>query len=346
MDETQDRLDVAIVGMAGIFPGAKNVREFWQLLRNGVEAVTFFTDEELIEAGVDPALVKDPNYVKSRAIIEDEDKFDAGFFDLPPREVEMMDPQHRLFLQTAWHALEDAGYDPDRYDGLIGLFGGVSMNTYLFSFLTSGRGRITSAEGYQLSIGNDKDFLTTRVSYKLNLKGPSVAVQTACSTSLVAVHLAYQSLLDYTCDMALAGGVSITIPQKQGYYYQEGMILSKDGHCRAFDHRASGTISGTISGVQVTLYSDTHSGQWLMWDAWNYDQVNPQTTLDDGYYSFYTPPGTYRVMAEKNGYPTFTSPNLAVVDKPVRHNVPLGYRWVYLMRVNLRESRARRHLRC
>ncbi len=251
MDETQDRLDVAIVGMAGIFPGAKNVREFWQLLRNGVEAVTFFTDEELIEAGVDPALVKDPNYVKSRAIIEDEDKFDAGFFDLPPREVEMMDPQHRLFLQTAWHALEDAGYDPDHYDGLIGLFGGVSMNTYLFSFLTSGRGRITSAEGYQLSIGNDKDFLTTRVSYKLNLKGPSVAVQTACSTSLVAVHLAYQSLLDYTCDMALAGGVSITIPQKQGYYYQEGMILSKDGHCRAFDHRASGTISGNGVGIVV-----------------------------------------------------------------------------------------------
>ncbi len=251
MEETQDRLDVAIVGMAGVFPGARNVREFWKLLRNGVEAVTFFTEEELIEAGVDPTLVRDPNYVKARAIIEDEDKFDAGFFDLPPREVEMMDPQHRLFLQTAWHALEDAGYDPDRYDGLIGLFGGVSMNTYLFSFLTSGRGRITSAEGYQLSIGNDKDFLTTRVSYKLNLKGPSVAVQTACSTSLVAVHLAYQSLLDYTCDMALAGGVSITIPQKQGYYYQEGMILSKDGHCRAFDHRASGTISGNGVGIVV-----------------------------------------------------------------------------------------------
>ncbi len=249
MSDTNEGLDIAIIGLAGRFPGAENIEEFWELLKNGVEAVTFFTDEELIEAGVDPALVKDPNYVKSRAIIKDEDKFDARFFDFFPREVEMMDPQHRLFLETAWTALENAGYHADNYDGLIGLFGGVSLNTYLYSYLMSQKGFISSAEGYQLSIGNDKDFLTTRVSYKLNLTGPSVDVQTACSTSLVAVHLACQNLLNYNCDMALAGGVSITIPQKQGYYYQEGMILSKDGHCRAFDHKASGTISGSGVGM-------------------------------------------------------------------------------------------------
>ncbi|HHJ52520.1 MAG TPA: acyltransferase domain-containing protein, partial [Caldithrix abyssi] len=251
MSDANEGLDIAIIGMAGRFPGAENIEQFWELLKNGVEAVTFFTDEELIEAGVDPKLVKDPNYIKSRAIIKDEDKFDARFFDFFPREVEMMDPQHRLFLEAAWNALEDAGYNPDTYDGLVGLFGGVSLNTYLYSYLMSQKGFISSAEGYQLSIGNDKDFLTTRVSYKLNLTGPSVDVQTACSTSLVAVHLACQNLLNYSCDMALAGGVSITIPQKQGYYYQEGMILSKDGHCRAFDHRASGTISG--SGVGMVL---------------------------------------------------------------------------------------------
>ena len=251
MTESNEGLDIAIVGMAGRFPGANNVDAFWDLLKSGVEAVTFFTDEELAESGVDPNLIRDPNYVKSRAIIEDEDLFDARFFDFFPREAEMMDPQHRLFLETAWLALENAGYHADHFDGLIGLFGGVSLNTYLYSFLMSQSGMISSAEGYQLSIGNDKDFLTTRVSYKMNLTGPSVDVQTACSTSLVAIHLACQNLLNYNCDMAMAGGVSVTIPQKQGYYYQEGMILSKDGHCRAFDHKASGTISGSGVGMVV-----------------------------------------------------------------------------------------------
>ncbi len=251
MSDRNDGLDIAVIGMAGKFPGADNIEAFWQLLKNGVEAVTFFSEEELLQAGLDPQLVKDPNYVKARAIIKDEDKFDAQFFDFFPREVEMMDPQHRLFLETAFHALEEAGYDPDRYEGLIGLFGGVSLNTYLYAYLMAQKGFISSAEGYQLSIGNDKDFLTTRVSYKLNLTGPSVDVQTACSTSLVAIHLACQNLLNYNCDMALAGGVSVTIPQKQGYYYQEGMILSKDGHCRAFDHKASGTVSGSGVGMVV-----------------------------------------------------------------------------------------------
>ncbi len=251
MSDNHDDLYIAIVGMAGKFPGAADIKAFWELLKNSEEAITFFSDEALQEAGVDPALIRDPNYIKSRCIIEDEDKFDAYFFDISPREAEVLDPQQRLFLETCWHALEDAGYDANRFDGLIGLFGGVSLNTYLYSYIMSQKGFISSAEGYQLSIGNDKDFLTTRVSYKMNLKGPSVDVQTACSTSLVAVHMACQNLLNYTCDMALAGGVSITIPQKQGYYYQEGMILSKDGHCRAFDEKASGTISGSGSGIVV-----------------------------------------------------------------------------------------------
>lgn len=244
-------MEVAIIGMAGKFPGAGSVSEFWKLLTQGTEAITYFSDEELLEAGVDPVLLKDPNYVKSRCIINDEDKFDAYFFDFAPYETELMDPQHRLFLETAWTALEDAGYDGDQYEGLIGLFGGVSMNTYLYSYLSSRKGFISSAEGYQLAIGNDKDFLTTRTSYKLNLKGPSVDVQTACSTSLVAVHIACQNLLNFSCDMAMAGGVSVAIPQKQGYYYQEGMILSPDGHCRAFDEQAGGTISGNGTGIVV-----------------------------------------------------------------------------------------------
>ena len=251
MTDSNEGLDIAIVGMAGKFPGAEDIDAFWELLKNGTEAITWFSDEELAESGVDPKLINDPNYVKSRAILKDEDKFDARFFDFFPREVEIMDPQHRLFLETAWAALENAGYHADNFDGLIGLFGGVSLNTYLYSFLMSQKGMISSAEGFQLSIGNDKDFLTTRVSYKMNLTGPSVNVQTACSTSLVAIHLACQNLLNYNCDMAMAGGVSVTIPQKQGYYYQEGMILSKDGHCRAFDQNASGTISGSGVGLIV-----------------------------------------------------------------------------------------------
>ena len=251
MSEAYDGLDIAIIGLAGRFPGANSIKEYWELLKNGKEAITWFSDEELLEAGVEPAFLNDSHYIKSRCIIPDEDKFDAHFFDFFPREVEMMDPQQRLFLETCWQALEEAGYDSERFEGLIGVFGGVSLNTYLYSYLLSQKGFISSAEGYQLSIGNDKDFLTTRVSYKLNLRGPSVNIQTACSTSLVAVHVACQNLLNYSCDMALAGGVSITIPQKQGYYYQEGMILSKDGHCRAFDEKASGTISGNGVGIVV-----------------------------------------------------------------------------------------------
>lgn len=249
--EASDAFDVAIIGMAGRFPGARSVREFWKNLHGGVEALSSFTDEELSAAGVPPAVFKDPQYVRSRGILHDVELFDAGFFGVYPREAETMDPQHRLFLECAWEALEDAGYCTDAYRGLIGVFGGVGMNSYLLNWLSEGGREVAPAEGYQLVIGNEKDFLATRVSYKLNLRGPSVVVQTACSTSLVAVHMACQSLLSYQCDMALAGGVTISLPQNAGYLYQEGMILSPDGHCRAFDAGAQGTVGG--NGVGIVL---------------------------------------------------------------------------------------------
>jgi len=244
-------LEIAIVGMAGRFPQAKNIQEFWENLKAGVESISFFSDEELLADGDNPQMVKNPNYIKARGIVEDSDKFDAQFFNFFPKEAEMLDPQHRFFLECAWETLENAGYNPDLYPGLIGVFGGVSMNTYIMSYLNTRRGLVSSAEGYQLTIGSDKDFLSTKVSYKMNLRGPSVTVQTACSTSLTAIYLACQSLLSFQCDMALAGGTSITIPQKRGYYYQEGMILSPDGHCRAFDAKAGGTVSG--SGTAIVL---------------------------------------------------------------------------------------------
>ena len=243
--------DVAIIGMSGRFPGAKNVREFWQNIKNSVESISFFSDEELLAAGADPEMIKNPSYVRARGIIEDIDKFDATLFGYFPREAELMDPQQRLFLECAWEALENAGYDAERYDGLIGTFGGVGLNIYLLSLLRSKFRSMSAAEIYQYVIGNDKDFLTTRVSYKMNLRGPSCDVQTACSTSLVAVYLAYQSLTNFQCDMALAGGSTIVLPQQQGYLYQEGMILSPDGHCRPFDARAGGTIGGNGVGVVV-----------------------------------------------------------------------------------------------
>ncbi|MER3588643.1 MAG: beta-ketoacyl synthase, partial [Mastigocladus sp. ERB_26_1] len=240
---------IAIIGISGRFPGAKNIEKFWQNLRLGVESISLFTDEELIASGIEPGLLNNSNYVKAGAILEDIDLFDAAFFGFNPKEAEITDPQHRLFLECAWEALENAGYDSQRCESRIGVYAGASLNNYL-SFNIN-RDQIGSANSFQRLIGNDKDFLTTRVSYKLNLSGPSVTIQTACSTSLVAITLACQSLLNYQCDMTLAGGVSIRVPQKTGYLYQEGGILSPDGHCRAFDAKAQGTIIGNGVGVVV-----------------------------------------------------------------------------------------------
>ncbi|HVF55294.1 MAG TPA: SDR family oxidoreductase [Pyrinomonadaceae bacterium] len=243
--------DVAVVGMAGQFPGAKTVEELWRNVRDGVESITFFSDEELLGAGVEPAQLGDANYVKAGAVLEDVEHFDASFFGYTPREAEMMDPQHRLFLESAWQALESAGYHAERYKGRIGMFAGESVNSYLLHNLMSQRELIETVGHFQTLMGNDRDHLTTGAAYKLNLKGPCVSVQTACSTSLVAVHMACQSLLNRECDMALAGGVSVSVPHAQGAMYQEGGIVSPDGHCRAFDARAAGTVKGSGVGIVV-----------------------------------------------------------------------------------------------
>ncbi len=242
---------IAIVGMAGKFPGARDLNTFWQNLREGVESVSFFSEQELLSAGVDPALLRDPNYVRANAILPDIELFDASFFGISPREAELMDPQQRLFLECAWEALENAGYGTDVSRVPVGVFAGVGINKYLLHNVYPKTKHLGSTGAFQVTISNDKDFLPTRVSYKLNLKGPSVNVQTACSTSLTAVHLACQSLLHRECDMALAGGVSVHVLQKSGYLYQEGMILSPDGHCRPFDAKAQGTVFGSGAGVVI-----------------------------------------------------------------------------------------------
>ncbi len=246
----QNGSEIAIIGIAGRFPGAKNVDEFWQNLQNGVESISFFTDEELLAYGLDAATLHNPKFVKARAVLEDVELFDAAFFGFNPREAEITDPQHRLFLECAYTALEDAGYDSENYQGSIGVYAGASLSRYLLNIILN-EDIIGSIDNHQLAIAGDKDYLTTRVSYKLNLEGPSFTVQTACSTSLVAVHLATQSLLNGECDIALAGGVSISASRKAGYLYKEGGIGSPDGHCRAFDAQAQGTVGGEGVGIVV-----------------------------------------------------------------------------------------------
>jgi acyl transferase domain-containing protein len=242
--------EIAIIGMAGRFPKAPDLEEFWRNLRDGVESIVPLTDEELLASGVVPAVLNNPNYVKACSSLEDVDLFDATFFGMTPREAEIIDPQHRLLLECAWEALEGAGYDSTRCAQAIGVFAGTSISTYLINLFGNPALR-ANVSNFQLFMANDKDHLPTRVSYKLDLHGPSVNVQTACSTSLVAVHFACQSLLNGESDMALAGGASIPIPQRRGYLYQEGNIHSPDGHCRAFDADARGTVGG--SGVGVVL---------------------------------------------------------------------------------------------
>ena len=242
---------VAIIGMAGRFPGADDVEQFWRNVRDGVESITFFGDDELLAAGVEPDLLRKPNYVKANGLLAGADCFDANFFGLSPREAAATDPQHRVFLECAWSALEDAGYDAPRYPGRIGVFAGVGTNSYFYNNLIQSQTPSAISDMLQMGIGNDKDFVPTRVSYLLNLTGPSINVNTACSSGLVAVCLAVQSLLSYQADMVLAGAVSIHVPQESGYLYQEGMILSPDGHCRAFDAQAQGTVGGDGVGIVV-----------------------------------------------------------------------------------------------
>src|SRR5438874_5027616 len=243
-----NEFDIAIVGMAGRFPGARNLDEFWHNLAEGVESITRLSDQEILESGVPAWYLSNPSYVKAAPILEEPGAFDAAFFGFSPQEAKTMDPQHRILLELAYEALENAACDPERHKGRIGVFAGTAMNTY---FMNSGLKSRFAEEYIPTLIVNDKDFLSTRVSYKLNLKGPSITIQTACSTSLVAIHLARQSLLCEETDMALVGAISVRVPHKAGYFYDGGGVVSPDGRVRAFDAKANGTVFGSGGGVIV-----------------------------------------------------------------------------------------------
>ncbi len=241
---------IAIVGMAARFPMARTADQFWSNLRDGLECLTFFTPEELIEAGVPEKLVRRPDFIASHGWYEGPGQFDARLFNLSPREAEILDPQQRIFMECAWEALEHAGHAAESFPGRIGLFAGSGLNHYVENFFANPRA-VQDLSRLQLTLANDKDFLATRVSYKLDLRGPSINVQTACSTSLVATHLACRALALGECEMALAGGVTIGTFQKGGYLYQPGGIASSDGHNRAFDAKADGSAGGDGVGIVV-----------------------------------------------------------------------------------------------
>jgi acyl transferase domain-containing protein/acyl-CoA synthetase (AMP-forming)/AMP-acid ligase II/acyl carrier protein/short-subunit dehydrogenase len=254
--------DIAIIGMACRFPDADNIEQFWDNLCGGVESISRFSKEDTIAAGVSATIVDRPNYIRARPILNNIEDFDAEFFGYNPKEAELIDPQQRLLLECAWEGLEDAACNPYNYEGKIAIYAGAVLNTYLLNNIYPQRHRLDinddmnvatldSLGGFQMMVASDKDYLTTRISYKLNLTGASVNVQTACSTSLAAIHLAKQSLLQGECDIALAGGVSVQVPQKTGYLHQQGTIVSADGHCRAFSHNANGTVFGNGAGIVV-----------------------------------------------------------------------------------------------
>ena len=244
--------DIAIVGMAGRFPGANNIQEYWELLRDGMEGIRPLSDDELRAAGVTDSHLADPKYVRSGGVLEGMDEFDASYFGFSPKDAAIMDPQHRHFYECAVEAFEHAGHPPSRFDGAVGVFAGCGMNAYFMRNVMSNPELVDSVGLFLLRhTGNDRDFLPTGISYKLNLRGPSIAVQTACSTSLVAIHQACQSLLAGECDMALAGGVTILVPHGQGYLHRENEVHSPDGHCRPFDENSAGTV--ITSGVGVVL---------------------------------------------------------------------------------------------
>ncbi|MGD2085539.1 MAG: amino acid adenylation domain-containing protein [Candidatus Aminicenantes bacterium] len=240
---------IAVIGMAGRFPGAKNIDEFWQNLKNGVEAISFFSEAELEEVGIGSELLNNPNYVKARGFLEDLHYFDALFFNYTPREADWIDPQLRLYHECSWAALEDAGYNPETYTGRIGVYSGASPHV-LWTASTLNEA-LTPSEYYDATVLNINSSFSTRISYLFGLRGPSFSIQTACSTSLVAVHLACRGLLDGECHIALAGGVSVSSSTKSGYLYQDGMILSPDGHNRTFAAEARGTVPGDGIGIVV-----------------------------------------------------------------------------------------------
>lgn len=249
-DPGQD--DIAIIGMAGRFPGASDVTEYWKNLVDGVESIRRLSKEELLHAGVPKRDMDSPDYIPACPVLADIDKFDAAFFGISPRDASVMDPAHRLFLEVTWQALENSGNTGLASEGRVGVFAGSGAPLYWMNNIRSHR-EISESMGEFLvrHTGNDMNFLATRASYDLDLRGPSINVQTACSSALVAVHLARQSLLANECDMALIGGSTVVLPNGQGYHYKEGEILSPDGHCRPFDHRSAGTVFGSGSACVV-----------------------------------------------------------------------------------------------
>jgi acyl transferase domain-containing protein/NADP-dependent 3-hydroxy acid dehydrogenase YdfG len=243
-------LEIAVIGMAGRFPGAANIKEFWENLINGVESIVFLTDEELKKSGVEADVLENPNYVKAGGYVEDKTRFDASFFGYSPREAELMVPQMRVLHECVWNALEDAGYVPDSYEGKIGLYAGASASSYWEALVTLS-GKSSSVGAFAALTYISKDQLNMRISYNLNLKGPAVIIQTACSTALVSIHLACQGLFSGDCEMALAGGATLYPRGKVGYLYEEGSIFSPDGHCRPFDSGANGTVAAEGVGIVV-----------------------------------------------------------------------------------------------
>jgi phthiocerol/phenolphthiocerol synthesis type-I polyketide synthase E len=242
---------VAVIGMAGRFPGSSDVDAFWRNLRDGVEGITHFTVDELRAEGVSEEVLARPNYVRARGCVEGTDRFDASFFNYRARDAELMDPQLRFFLEACWEAMESAGYDTAEYEGSVGVYAGATSPSYFMHHYVRDPSLFEGVNRWQLSTVTENDYLTTHVSYRMRLRGPSMNIQSACSTSLVAVHVATQALLNGECDMALAGGVSIGVPSRRGYLYDEGHIVSPDGHCRAFDADAQGTVEGEGVGAVV-----------------------------------------------------------------------------------------------
>lgn len=300
-DDPKYNTALALIGMSGRFPGANSVEQLWENIAGGIRSIHFFTDEELLATGESPEMLKNPNYVKAGSILEGVDLFDASFFGFTPREMEVMDPQQRLFLECSWEALEMTGYLTGKYNGMVGVFGGTAMSSYLLNSIYNSPDAASNISPFLASLGNDKDSLATRVSYKLNLKGPSMTVQTYCSTSLVAVHMACQNLINYECDIALAGGAAISIPQERGYMYEEGSILSPDGYCRTFDAKAQGSVlTNGVGVVAIKRFRDAlEDGDHI------YAIIRGSATNNDGSQRVsYTAPGLdgqSGVMAEALG---------------------------------------------
>ncbi|NIZ14249.1 type I polyketide synthase [Phaeobacter sp. HF9A] len=277
--------DIAVVGMAVTLPGAADLREYWSNLRDGIESIQVLDEESLRAAGEQPDTLRAPNYVPSAARLDGYDTFDAEFFGFSPKEAAILDPQHRKFLEVAWRAMEDAGHMPETLDGQVGVYAGCGMGSYFYFNICSNPDLVDDVGMFLLRhTGNDKDFLTTRVSHVFDLKGPSVNIQTACSTSLVAIHYASEALRKGECDMALAGGVTIELPQGRGYLYKENEILSPDGHCHAFDHRAQGTVFGSGAGaVALRRLGDAIADGDHIWAVIKGSAINNDGAAKAGY---------------------------------------------------------------